>query len=130
MGHFGIKIGLAHKLDPDMPTPHKWREFDCFYNCQNGLICRKAISPRLGKFVERGGPNDVVQWTIACSNIKGQVLKSAVLKINGVAKGKPIAINGEEDLFPTIHIASSEAELEAGYHDMEYPENVEGKLEN
>ena len=122
----GIEIGLATKLDSSLKTPHEWNKFGCHFNVLNGGIYHKLIHPM--NFVERAESNDVVEWTLTCSNTEdGQLSKLAVLKINGETKGKPLQLKGGEDLFPTIHIASTGAKVEAGYHDMTYPTKVKGK---
>ena len=122
----GIEIGLASKLDSSLKTPHEWNKLGCHFNVLNGGIYHKTIYPM--KFVERAEPNDVVEWTLSYSNTEdGQLSKLAVLKINGETKGKPLQFKGGEDLFPTIHIASTGAKVEAGYNDMTYPTNVKGK---
>ena len=119
----GVEIGLASKLNSSLETPHEWNKFGCHFNVLNGGIYHNRIRPM--KFVERGEPNDVIEWTIvsSCSNTE------VVLKINGETKTKPIQMKGEEDLFPTLHIASSGAKVESGFQHMKYYANVKGKSE-
>lgn len=125
----GIEIGLAYKIDSNRETPHVWEEFGCHYNFLNGGIYYDFIFPM--KFVERGEVNDVIEWSISASNTdQGQEIKSAVFKINGQPRGKPIAIERDEDLFPTLHIVSSGAKVESGFQDMDYPEKPKGMIRN
>ena len=124
----GIEIGLASKLDTNKATPHQWKECGCHYSVLNGGIFHRLAYPM--EFVERGEPNDVIEWTISYINKdEGRVIKSAILHINGEIKGEPIIIENEDDLFPTLHISSSGAKVESGYHDIHYTKNIQGKTE-
>ena len=125
----GIKIGLAYKLESSIPSSHKEKELVCYYNCQNGGIYHNSLRPI--EFVERGKPDDVVEWFISSSNTEeGQVLNLVVLKINGERKGTPLNIKRDTGLYPTLHISSSGAKLKVGNHDVKYPEYEKGKSEN
>ena len=60
----------------------------------------------------------------AASNKDGvRIIKSASLKINGKMKGKPIIVEDDNDLFPTLHISSSGAKIQSGYQDINYSKN-------
>ena len=128
-GNIGIQIGLAYKFDPNRVTPNEWKHSGIHYNCLNGGIYHRPINPI--EFVERAKVNDVIEWTISCSNTdNARAIKSVALKINGEVKGEPVIIEEDEQLFPTLHIASSGAKVESGFHSMSYSKTVKGKLEN
>ena len=123
----GIEFGLARKMDLNMNIPHKWKKFGMHYNWLNGGIYHKDIDPL--ELVERCNPNDVVEWEITSeNNDQGLQARKAVLKINGEEKGKSFILAENEYVYPTLHLASSGAKIEVGYHDMEYPEYLEGNL--
>ena len=135
----GIEIGLASKLDTNRATPHQWKKSGCHYSILNGGIYHRLAYPL--EFVERGEPNDVIEWTISCTNKdeegvmksankdEGRGIKTVILKINGEIKGEPMIIEGEDDLFPTLHINSSGAKVESGYQDILYSKKIQGKAE-
>ena len=80
------------------------------------------------EIVERGEPDDVIEWTISCPDKKGGQIE-AILKINGKERGKHLFIQGAKDLFPTLHIASPGAKVESGFHYIK-PKTGKGKFES
>ena len=123
----GIEFGLARKLDSTLKTPHKWNKFGMHYNWLNGGIYHKDIDPL--EFVQRCNPKDVIEWEIRSENNDQELqARIAVLKINGKEKGKSFILDEHENLYPTLHLASSGAKIEVGYHDMESQKNPKGNL--
>ena len=123
----GIKIGIAFKMDLGTETLKDWKKCMLYYNAMNGGIYYKGESPI--QFLDRCEESDVVEWEITCSNIEqGLQYDTAQLKINGKSKGNPVVLKESKDLYPTLCIASSQAKVEAGYHDMEYPKRIEGNF--
>ena len=126
-GTEGIKIGIAFKMNLDNETLEDWKKCILYYNTMNGGIYYKGQSPI--QFLDRCEESDVVEWEITCSNIEqGLQYDTAQLKINGNSKGNPVILKEFKDLYPTLCIASSQAKVETGYHDMEYPKRIEGNF--
>ena len=124
MNH-GIKIGLAGKMESDEETLGDWKKYILYYNAMNGGIYYKRKSPI--QVVERSDEGDVVEWELTPPDIEAGIqYATGQLKINGNSKGNPVILEDFEDLYPTLCIASSQAKVETGYHDMEYPERKEG----
>ena len=83
--NIAIQIGIAYKLDPNRLNPNEWKHSGIHYNCLNGGIYHRPINPI--EFVDRAKVNDVIEWTISCSNTdNARAIKSVALKINGEVK--------------------------------------------
>ena len=123
----GIKIGIAFKMDLDTETLEDWKKCILYYNTMNGGIYYKGQDPI--QFLDRCEESDVVKWEITSSDVEqGIQYDTAQLKINGNSKGNPVILKEFKDLYPTLCIASSQAKVETGYHDMEYPKRIEGNF--
>ena len=119
-----IIIGLDQPLDFQVESIRKFKDMGVYYNVLNGGIYSKLERPI--EYVKRCGPKDVVEWEITSPGPEQSPgPKMAQLKINGNAKGKPVVLEEHDEWYLTLSIGSAKAQLEAGYHEIEYPE--EGK---
>ena len=121
---YGIRIGLACKMESDSD----WTNNLLYYNVMNGGIYYKRKSKTAIQFLERCEKSDVVEWELTSSSIEKGILNTAQLKINGTSKGDPVILDKFEDLYPTLRIASSQAKVETGYHNMDCPKHIEGNF--
>ena len=123
----GIKIGIAFKMDLDTETLEDWKKCILYYNTMNGGIYYKGQDPI--QFLDRCEESDVVKCEITSSDVEQRIqYDTAQLKINGNSKGNPVILKEFKDLYPSLCIASSQAKVETGYHDMEYPKRIEGNF--
>ena len=115
----GIEVGFA-KIMQDGESDRSERMINgIWYDPFNGGIYNNQPIPE--EYTDKAAQDDVVEWRVEdCKEKDGEVKHQFTLYLNNEKMGKSILVSKTVTLYPSIHIASTNAEVTINVSGMGY----------
>ena len=118
-GGNGIEVGFAKSMQDGEFDRSERMINGIWYDPFNGGIYNNQPIPE--EYTNKAAQDDVVEWRVEdCEGKDGEVKHQFTLYLNNEKMGKSISVTKNVTLYPSINIASTNAEVTINVSGMEY----------